>query len=155
MKGAAAAASGIVFCGCAWLGMAHAQSSAGPTLPVAVNGKRVKTIDVHAHCLFHEAATLMGDDNAAFRATVKGAPEAFIAIETRLKAMDAMAVDMEVLSIKPFWYSKERDRAAEIVRIQNEKLAELCAAQRLAAAWPAPISPTPSWTSGRMPPMVH
>ena len=60
MKGAAAAASGIVFCGCAWLGMAHAQSSAGPTLPVAVNGKRVKTIDVHAHCLFHEAATLMG-----------------------------------------------------------------------------------------------
>jgi len=70
-----------------------------------------------------------GDDNAAFRATVKGAPEAFIAIETRLKAMDAMAVDMEMLSINPFWYSKERDLAAEIVRIQNEKLAELCAAQ--------------------------
>ena len=35
-------------------------------LPVVVNGKRVKTVDVHAHCLFHEAEKLMGDDNAAF-----------------------------------------------------------------------------------------
>jgi len=29
--------------------------------------------------------------------------------------MNAMAVDMEVLSINPFWYRKERDLAAEIV----------------------------------------
>ena len=130
VKGTAAtAASGMVFCGCAWLGTAHAQQPVGQKLPVAVNGKRVKTIDVHAHCLFHEAEALMGDDNAPFRATVKGAPEAFITIEARLKAMDAMAVDMEVLSVNPFWYGKERDLATEIVKIQNEKLAELCAAQ--------------------------
>ena len=43
--------------------------------------------------------------------------------------MDAQAVDMEVLSINPFWYGKDRDLAAEIVKIQNEKLAELCAAK--------------------------
>ena len=41
--------------------------------------------------------------------------------------MDAMAIDMEVLSINPFWYRKDRDTAAKIVEIQNEKLAELCA----------------------------
>jgi aminocarboxymuconate-semialdehyde decarboxylase len=29
--------------------------------------------------------------------------------------MNAMAVDMEVLPINPFWYRKERDLAAEIV----------------------------------------
>ena len=46
----------------------------------------------------------------------------------RLKGMDAQGIDMEVLSINPFWYRKERDLAAEIVRVQNEKLAELCAA---------------------------
>ena len=40
-----------------------------------------------------------------------------------------MAIDMEVLSINPFWYRKDRDTAATIVRLQNEKLAELCAAQ--------------------------
>jgi aminocarboxymuconate-semialdehyde decarboxylase len=43
--------------------------------------------------------------------------------------MDAMAIDMEVLSINPFWYRKDRDTAAQIVKLQNEKLAELCAAQ--------------------------
>ncbi len=35
---------------------------------------------------------------------------------------------MEVLSINPFWYGRDRDLAAQIVRLQNEKLAELCAA---------------------------
>jgi aminocarboxymuconate-semialdehyde decarboxylase len=43
--------------------------------------------------------------------------------------MDAQAVDMEVLSINPFWYGKDRELAGQIVKIQNEKLAELCASQ--------------------------
>jgi predicted TIM-barrel fold metal-dependent hydrolase len=43
--------------------------------------------------------------------------------------MDAQAVDLEVLSINPFWYGRERDLAAQIVKIQNEKLAELCASK--------------------------
>jgi aminocarboxymuconate-semialdehyde decarboxylase len=40
--------------------------------------------------------------------------------------MDAMAIDMELLSINPFWYGKDRDTAAAIVKMQNEKLAGLC-----------------------------
>jgi predicted TIM-barrel fold metal-dependent hydrolase len=125
----AAGAAGVAFCSCAMLDGARAQQASGQRLPVTVNGKRVKTIDVHAHCLFHEARKLMESDNAAFTATVKGAPQAFITLDERLKAMDAMAVDMEVLSINPFWYRKERDLAAEIVRVQNDKLAELCASK--------------------------
>src|SRR5439155_16959913 len=53
----------------------------------------------------------------------------FIEIDQRLVAMDAQAIDLEVLSINPFWYNRERDLAAEIVKIQNEKLAELCASK--------------------------
>jgi aminocarboxymuconate-semialdehyde decarboxylase len=34
-----------------------------------------------------------------------------------------------VLSINPFWYDRERDLAGQIVKIQNEKLAELCASK--------------------------
>ena len=60
---------------------------------------------------------------------VKGAQEHFIVIEERLEGMDAMAIDMEVLSINPFWYRKDRDTAAQIVKVQNEKLAELCASR--------------------------
>jgi aminocarboxymuconate-semialdehyde decarboxylase len=124
LKGAAA--TGIVFCGCGLLDAARAEQQAA-RLPVTVNGKRVKTIDVHSHCLFHEAVNLMGEDAPKVLPPTKGAQDFFIVIEERLKGMDAQAIDMEVLSINPFWYRKDRDTAAEIVRIQNEKLAELCA----------------------------
>jgi aminocarboxymuconate-semialdehyde decarboxylase len=117
-----AAAAGIIFCGCALQGAAQAQPDALHRLPVSVGGKRVKTIDVHTHCLFHEAAALLGDDAASLTPAVIDSPKAYITIEERTKAMDAMAVDMEVLSINPFWYSKDRDLAAKIVSIQNEKL---------------------------------
>ena len=123
-----AAASGIAFCSCGMLDAARAQPKAS-RLPIKVNGKRVLTVDVHAHCYFREAINLMGDAADKVLPPVKGVPEHFIVIEQRLKEMDAMAIDMEVLSINPFWYGKDRDTAAQIVKVQNEKLAELCAAR--------------------------
>ena len=126
LKAGTLAATGIFFCGC---GLAHAQQPARQKLPVTVNGKRVKTIDVHAHCNFHEAGSLLGEEGRRRQAgPVNGAEETFIDLRQRLAAMDAQAVDMEILSINPFWYDKERDLAAQIVKIQNEKLAEFCAA---------------------------
>jgi predicted TIM-barrel fold metal-dependent hydrolase len=128
--GAAAAATGIVFCSCGMLQSAHAQQVSRQKLPVMVGGKRVKTIDVHAHCHFREAGALLGADAPKFQLPpVNGAAEAFIEIDKRLAAMDAQAVDVEVLSINPFWYDRERDLAGQIVKIQNEKLAELCASK--------------------------
>ena len=128
--GTAGAAAGLVFCGCGLLHGAHAQQPAGRKLPVMVNGKRVKTIDVHAHCYFHETVALLGEEAARIeRSQVTGTSEAFIDIGQRLAAMDAQAVDMEVLSINPFWYNRERDLAGQIVKMQNEKLAELCASK--------------------------
>ncbi len=99
-------------------------------LPVKVGGKQVKTIDIHSHCHFREAGALLGADGPKLQIPpVNGAEEAFIEIDKRLAAMDAQAVDMEVLSINPFWYDRERDLAGQIVKIQNEKLAELCASK--------------------------
>jgi aminocarboxymuconate-semialdehyde decarboxylase len=120
----------VVFCGCCLLDEAQAQQAGPRKLPVAVAGKRVKTIDVHAHCHFREAGALLGAEAAAVQLPpVNGAAEAFIEIDKRLSAMDSQAVDMEVLSINPFWYGRERDLAGQIVKIQNEKLAELCASK--------------------------
>src|SRR3954451_20362755 len=119
--------TGVVFCGCCLLDQAKAQAQEPRKLPVVVSGKRVKTIDVHAHCHFREAGALLGADAAAVQLPpVNGAAEAFIEIDKRLAAMDSQAVDMEVLSINPFWYGRDRDLAAQIVKLQNEKLAELC-----------------------------
>jgi aminocarboxymuconate-semialdehyde decarboxylase len=126
LKGAAA--TGIAFCSCGMLDAARAQTKA-PRLPVKIGGKRVLTVDVHSHCYFQEAINLMGDAAGKVLPPVKGVPEHFIVVEQRLKEMDAMAIDMEILSINPFWYGKDRDTAAEIVKVQNEKLAELCASR--------------------------
>jgi aminocarboxymuconate-semialdehyde decarboxylase len=130
LKATTAAATGIVFCSCGLLQSAHAQQAGARSLPISINGKRVKTIDIHSHCHFREAGALLGADAAAIQIPpVNGAEEAFIAVDKRLKAMDAQAVDMEVLSINPFWYGRDRELAGQIVKIQNEKLAELCASK--------------------------
>jgi aminocarboxymuconate-semialdehyde decarboxylase len=44
----------------------------------------------------------------------------------RIAEMDAQGVDVEALSINPHWYNEGKDLAAEIVRINNTKLAEYC-----------------------------
>jgi aminocarboxymuconate-semialdehyde decarboxylase len=135
---AAAVSTGAVFCSCGLLRAAHAQQPVRQKLPVMVGGKRVKTIDVHAHCQFPEAGALLGGSAGAIqaptlltdgRSRTQVAAMAFIEIDKRLTAMDAQAVDMEVLSINPFWYGSERDLAGQVVKLQNEKLAELCASR--------------------------
>src|SRR5882724_3073366 len=130
LKASTAAATGIVFCSCGLLQSAHAQQAGARSLPISVKGKQVKTIDIHAHCHFREAGALLGEEGVKLQiGPVRGAEETFLEIDQRLAAMDAQAVDMEVLSINPFWYGRDRDLAAQIVKMQNEKLAELCASK--------------------------
>jgi aminocarboxymuconate-semialdehyde decarboxylase len=126
-------AAGIAFCGCGWPTIAAAQPATpaqAARRPVTVNGKQVKTIDVHSHCLFHEATALLGDDKNRIGGGGRGGHDLYIDLDTRLKGMDSQAIDMEVLSINPFWYGRDRDLAAKIVRTQNEKLADFVAAHR-------------------------
>jgi aminocarboxymuconate-semialdehyde decarboxylase len=123
LKGAA----GIVFCGCNLLAAQQMTKSATGSgrRQVTVGGRRVKTIDVHAHCIIPEAASLMAvppGGTGPAPANLGMGPE-------RLRMMDEQGIDMEALSINPTWYTADRDLASRIIKIQNEKLAELCAAQ--------------------------
>ena len=100
--------------------------------PVVIDGRRIRTVNVHAHCFFPEAVAMAGP-GVSVNAAVKGGPQFYLppnnkeAVEWRLGSMDAMGIDMEVLSVNPFWYGKDRDVAEDIVNINNSKLAELCA----------------------------
>jgi aminocarboxymuconate-semialdehyde decarboxylase len=87
---------------------------------VVVSGKRVKTVDVHAHCAFPEAMALMNR-------TVEAPLLLNASLGDRLRAMDEQGIDVEALSINPYWYTADRDLAAKLITMQNEKLAELCA----------------------------
>ena len=57
--GAAGALGGVAFVGCSLMGASPAQAQTRRR-EVVVNGRRVKTVDVHAHCAMPEAMTLMG-----------------------------------------------------------------------------------------------
>ena len=85
-----------------------------------IAGKRIKTVDVHAHCIVPEAAKIINHP-------LEAPALLWSDVGTRLAQMDRSGVDVEALSINPFWYRAERDAAAELIRVQNEQLVEFCA----------------------------
>jgi aminocarboxymuconate-semialdehyde decarboxylase len=124
----AGAFGGLTFCGCGLPMAAHAQSAAPARTPVTIKGKRIKTIDTHSHCFIQEAIDAAGETLAAVQPPgVLGISQLIFTPEQRLKEMDAMAIDMEILSINPWWYKQAREVAEKVTNLQNEKLAELCA----------------------------
>ncbi len=118
MSGVAAATAGVAFVGCSLLDARHAHGQAVRRREVVVNGRRVKTVDIHAHCAFPEANALM---------ELRVNPETLVMSAERIRQMDAQGIDVEALSINPFWYKADRDVAQKLIKMQNEKLAELCA----------------------------
>jgi len=109
------AAAGVVFTGCSLIPDVHAQPK---RREVAVAGKRIKTVDVHAHCVIPDALSLMGQ---------KLAPVYAHSFAERIKRMDEMGIDVQALSINPTWYALDRDLVTKAIDLQNEKLAEICA----------------------------
>jgi aminocarboxymuconate-semialdehyde decarboxylase len=126
IEDAAGAVAGIAFVTCGLQGGAGGAEAQPRRREVVLNGKRVKTVDVHAHCAVPEAMALMG-------LKVTGAPNlpnvlVMSQAADRLRAMDEQGIDVEALSINPYWYKADRDVAQKLITIQNEKLAEACAA---------------------------
>ncbi len=101
---------------------AQGQPGGGRRRQVSVGGKRIKTIDVHAHCVIPKSLELMGKKLAD-----ESGPNIGEVGMIRIGEMDKQGIDVEAISINPHWYHLERDLAAEVVKINNESLAELCA----------------------------
>src|SRR5499427_9078954 len=118
------ALAGLAFIGCAMTNAAAAPTAAsagqGRRREVVVNGKRVKTVDIHAHCIVPEAAAVINHP-------LEAPGLLWSNLADRIAEMDAEGIDVEALSINPYWYRAERDAAAELIRIQNEQLTEFCA----------------------------
>ncbi len=119
--------SDLIFTSCSVTNTSQPAAGAqagGQRRQVIIGGKRVKTIDVHAHCVIAEALALVGKTIDEHEKRGAGISEVG---QRRIREMDEQGIDIEALSINPFWYRAERDVATQIVKIQNEKLAEFCA----------------------------
>ena len=95
--------------------------AAGRGREITIGGRRVKTIDVHAHCVIPEAYALLGLKVEDHRGPGIGEVG-----PRRIREMDAQGIDVEALSINPRWYRTERDVVTQVIKIQNERLAEFC-----------------------------
>src|SRR5438093_1901626 len=127
IREAVTAAAGALVLGHPVAGLAR-QAASGKRRQVTVGGRRVKTVDAHAHCVIPQVWDTIKDLQLgrALRTAQNGG---LVNIAERLRQMDQQGIDVEVLTINPFWYPADRDLARRIIDIQNEGLAKLCAAQ--------------------------
>src|SRR5688572_10835826 len=108
-------------------GVSLGRAQAPPGGPVArrqitIGGRRVRVIDVHAHCVIPDVAEVVKGTPLASNAAGGGGN---ILGPARLQTMDAQGVDMQALSINGYWwYAADRELARRIVRAQNEGLAK-------------------------------
>jgi aminocarboxymuconate-semialdehyde decarboxylase len=87
---------------------------------------RARVVDVHAHCAVPEALALMGMKLGG--PSLRPDLQMGTAVAGRLATMDAQGIDMQALSINPYWYKADRDLCEKLIQVQNEKMAEACAA---------------------------
>jgi len=95
---------------------------------VFIGGRRIKVIDVHAHCVVPEVWDVVKDTKFAANVSNRARGPNVMGPE-RLRSLDERGIDVQVLSINGFWfYSAERELATQIVKLHDEKLAAWCAA---------------------------
>jgi len=131
LKGVASASAGAFVahcsCGLMWAGPQAAQNHTPVKhRPVMVGGRKIKTVDMHCHIVVPEAADLLKGTPLEGAASMS-VPDPLLGAE-RLEKMDEMGIDVEAVSIVPFWYAADRDLATRLIALQNHKLTEMCAA---------------------------
>ena len=94
---------------------------------MTIAGKRVRVIDIHAHCVIPVADVVKGTPLA----NSGGGGGNNILGPQRLQVMDKQGVDVQALSINGYWwYAADRELARQIVRAQNDGLAKWVAANK-------------------------
>jgi aminocarboxymuconate-semialdehyde decarboxylase len=94
---------------------------------VSVGGRRVTTVDVHAHCAVPAVLDLVQGTPMEKQARQQLEGRLGFPVEAaRVGDMGSDGIDIQVLSINAFWYGADRDLARRLFDLQSVKLAEMC-----------------------------
>jgi aminocarboxymuconate-semialdehyde decarboxylase len=100
----------------------------GKRREVTLGGRRVKTVDLHAHCFVTEVAELI--KNTPLAQAAKGnlglAPLA-LGNPQRLIDMDAQGIDYQAINVNAWGYDADMALARDLVALQNERISQYCA----------------------------
>src|SRR5579871_3430198 len=100
LKTCAGTLGGFVSLGSARIAAGQAADIVKPPKPVVVGGRRVKTIDMHAHYLVRDVWELVKDTNMAPALKTLLEPTNYMHVpvgDERLQKMDAEQIDVQVL----------------------------------------------------------
>ena len=132
-----ASVAGISFVGCGLASISGcAEAAHGARREVSLGGKRIRTVDIHCHSYVHDVWPLIEEhSDLSYLASVVDNPILRKKIDInnvdfRLQQMDEQGIDVQALSLHvgQYHYWADPDLADKIVSIQNEKIAETCAA---------------------------
>jgi aminocarboxymuconate-semialdehyde decarboxylase len=114
--------TGRAFAGMAMVGGSACTDAQAPK-QIIIGGRRIKVIDIHAHCLFPEVAPIIAGtsmENADLGPFLVLTPK-------RMDEMDARGIDIAALSVNRFWwYAADENQARQIVDINDIGLADWC-----------------------------
>ena len=133
-----ASVAGLSFVGCG-LGAVTAcaqESQGGERRRIVINGKQMRTIDIHCHSYVHDVWPLVeAHEDLGYLMSVINTPPLqnkldINNVDFRLQQMDEQGIDIQAVSLHVGQYHHwaDPDLAKEIVSVQNNKIAELCAA---------------------------
>jgi len=90
---------------------------------IFIGGRRITVVDIHAHCLFQEVAPII--QNTSMANADLG--DNLVLGPHRIEALNERGIDIAALSVNRFWwYAANPQQARDIVRINDEGLAEWC-----------------------------
>ena len=125
LKETAGAAVGLTMGGTALAGAAagllQIGAAPGKRREVSIGGRRIKTVDVHAHTFVPEVWDLVKDTPLAATAKANLTGPIALGNPQRLIDMDAQGIDYQCINGNAWGYSAERSLARDIVKLQNEK----------------------------------
>jgi aminocarboxymuconate-semialdehyde decarboxylase len=129
IRNAAGATAGLLMSGhhLADAGWRQVGAPPGKRREVSIGGRRVKTVDVHAHCFVPEVWDLVKDTPLAATAKANLTGNIALGNPQRLIDMDAQGIDYQAININAWGYSADRPLARDLVALQNEKISQWCA----------------------------
>ena len=102
----------------------------GKRREVTINGRRVKTVDLHAHCFVPEVAELIKNTPLAQAAKGNlGLATLALGNPQRLIDMDAQGIDYQAINVNAWGYDADKALARDLVALQNERISQYCAKQ--------------------------
>jgi aminocarboxymuconate-semialdehyde decarboxylase len=100
----------------------------GKRREVFIGGRRVTTVDVHAHCFVPEVWELVKDTPLAEVAKNNLMGNIALGSPQRLIDMDAQGIDYQAINVNAWGYSADRALARDLIQLQNEKISKWCTA---------------------------